>query len=236
MNSLIEIIKFHFIEGGRYKYLLDGLKTSLIVALLASLIGLVLGVTIALIRSSYKDLRPRPKSFAGLIHMILNKLAGLYVTIIRGTPTTLQLLAMYNIFLNTDNLRLTATLTFGLNSAAYISEIFRGGIQNVSQGEKEAARSLGLSYRQTAAYVVLPQAFKNSLQALGNELITLFKETSVSGFIGLIDITRASTIILSQTFDAIPAYLASALIYLAIVLILEKIFKHLEVKLSHDGH
>lgn len=235
MGSLSETIQFHFIDNSRYQYLLDGFGTALRVTFFALLIGLSLGILIALVRSSYKDLRPSKDSPLGLVHWGLNKLASLFVTVIRGTPTTLQLLAMFNIFLvNLDNLEIVAILTFGLNSAAYISEIFRGGIQSVDPGEREAARSLGLSYIQTSRYITLPQAFKISLPSLGNEIITLFKETSISGFIGLVDITRASTIIVSQTFDAVPAYLASALIYLGVVLLLEKIFKHLEGRTSYD--
>lgn len=136
---------------------------------------------------------------------------------------------MFNVILaNLDNLVLVAIISFALNSSAYMAELFRGGINSVNKGEKEAARSLGLSNFQTMKKVVMPQAIKNSLPALGNEVITLFKETSISGFIGLADLTRGASIVISQTFDAATAYFSAAIIYLIIVMLMEKIFKQLE--------
>lgn len=136
---------------------------------------------------------------------------------------------MFNVILvNLDNLMLVAIISFALNSSAYMSELFRGGINSVAKGEKEAARSLGLSNFQTMKKVTMPQALKNSLPALGNEVITLFKETSIAGFIGLADLTRGASIVISQTFDAATAYFSAAIIYLVIVLIIEKIFKEIE--------
>ncbi len=156
-------------------------------------------------------------------------LIGRFKSTIRGTPSTIQLLIMFNVILvNLDNLVLVAIISFALNSSAYMAELFRGGINSVSKGEKEAARSLGLSNLQMMKKVVMPQAVKNSLPALGNEVITLFKETSIAGFIGLADLTRGASIVISQTFDAATAYFSAAIIYLVIVLVMEKIFKELE--------
>ena len=160
---------------------------------------------------------------------VIDKIFALFVSIIRGTPSTIQLLIMFNVILvNLDNLVLVAIISFALNSSAYMAELFRGGINSVSKGEKEAARSLGLSNLQMMKKVVMPQAVKNSLPALGNEVITLFKETSIAGFIGLADLTRGASIVISQTFDAATAYFSAAIIYLVIVLVMEKIFKELE--------
>ncbi|MDY6065637.1 MAG: ABC transporter permease subunit [Finegoldia sp.] len=228
-SGIIGKIQNNLINGKNYTYLLEGLKTTIIVTIFALIIGLVLGILIAIIRTSAKELDPSLKSAKGFFLKFIDKLAGLFVTIIRGTPTTIQLLILFNVFLvNLDNLRLVAIIAFGLNSAAYMSELFRGGLQAVDKGEKEAARSLGLSYWQTLKKVVLPQGFKFSLPALGNEVITLFKETSISGFIGLVDLTRGASIIISKTFQAAIPYFAAALIYLVIVLVLEQIFKKLE--------
>ena len=221
-------------ENGNWRYLTEGLVTTLQVTFAAFCLGLVLGVILAIIRVSSKDLKPNWKSPTGILLNLLNKLSSAYITIIRGTPTTIQLLIMFNVLLaGLNNLHLVAILTFGLNSAAYMAEIFRAGIQSVSKGEREAARSLGLSYLQTMARVVLPQAFHNCLPAFGNEVITLLKETSISGFIGLIDLTRGANILVSNTFNAAIPYLVAALVYLLLVFGLERVFYAIERRVSH---
>ncbi|WP_297281339.1 ABC transporter substrate-binding protein/permease [uncultured Anaerococcus sp.] len=221
--------KKSIIDNKAYKYLINGLKTTLIVTFFALIISFVLGLLIALVRQSNENLDPHSKGFGVFLLKLLDKIFGLFVSIIRGTPSTIQLLIMFNVILvNLDNLMLVAIISFALNSSAYMAELFRGGINSVSKGEKEAARSLGLSGFQTMKKVVMPQAVKNSLPALGNEVITLFKETSISGFIGLADLTRGASIVISQTFDAATAYFSAAIIYLLIVLVIEKIFKQLE--------
>lgn len=222
------------IAKDNWRYLTDGLATTLKVTFAAFCLGLVLGVILAIIRVSSKDLKPSSKTLGGILLILLNKVSSAYITLIRGTPTTIQLLIMFNVLLaGFNNLPLVATLTFGLNSAAYMAEIFRSGIQSVSHGEKEAARSLGLSYLQTMVRVVLPQAFRNCLPAFGNEVITLLKETSISGFIGLIDLTRGANILVSNTFNAAIPYLAAALVYLLMVFGLERIFNAIERRVSH---
>lgn len=222
-NGIFARFKNNIIDNGAYKYLLNGLKITLIVTFIALLISFVLGLLIALVHALAAE--KTGLSFIGIIDKILN----LFVSIIRGTPSTIQLLIMFNVILaGLDNLMLIAIISFALNSSAYMSELFRGGINSVSKGEIEAARSLGLSSLQTMKKVVLPQAMKNSLPALGNEVITLFKETSIAGFIGLADLTRGASIVISQTFDAATAYFSAALIYLLIVLLIERIFKAIE--------
>lgn len=231
MDTFIENLKFNLLEQNRYQYLLQGLKTTLIVTIFALLIGLILGAIIAILKSADQDLDLSWTKLKDFPIKLLAKISSIFVTIIRGTPTTIQLLIMFNIILIAiDNLILVAILTFGINSAAYMSELFRGAILSVNKGEKEAARSLGLSYMQMNKKIVLPQAFKYSMPALSNEVITLFKETSISGFIGLTDLTRGSSIITTQTFQATIPYMSAALIYLIFVLLIEKIFKLLERK------
>lgn len=221
--------KSNIIDNGAYKYLLDGLKTTLIVTICALIISFALGLLIALVRAANIDQAYENNGFGSVLINILDKIFALFVSIIRGTPSTIQLLIMFNVILvNLDNLMLVAIISFALNSSAYMSELFRGGINSVAKGEKEAARSLGLSNFQTMKKVTMPQALKNSLPALGNEVITLFKETSIAGFIGLADLTRGASIVISQTFDAATAYFSAAIIYLVIVLIIEKIFKKIE--------
>ena len=227
--GLIGSFKNNIISNGAYKYLLNGLKITLIVTFSALVISFILGLIIALVHAATEDLGFGGKSGPSLILKALDKIFHLFVTIIRGTPSTIQLLIMFNVILaGLDNLILVAVLSFALNSSAYMSEVFRGGIQSVAKGEKEAARSLGLSNFQMLRKVVMPQAMKNSLPALGNEVITLFKETSIAGFIGLADLTRGASIVISQTFDAATAYFSAALIYLVIVIVIEKIFKNIE--------
>ena len=221
--------KSNIIDNGAYKYLLDGLKTTLIVTICALIISFALGLLIALVRAANIDQAYENNGFGSVLINILDKIFALFVSIIRGTPSTIQLLIMFNVILvNLDNLMLVAIISFALNSSAYMSELFRGGINSVAKGEKEAARSLGLSNFQTMKKVTMPQALKNSLPALGNEVITLFKETSIAGFIGLADLTSGASIVISQTFDAATAYFSAAIIYLVIVLIIEKIFKEIE--------
>lgn len=228
-KGLVGRFKSTIIDNGSYKYLLDGLKTTALVTVSALIISFFLGLIIALVRSAKIDMADELSGFPKFVLLALDKILGLFVTIIRGTPTTIQLLIMFNVILaNLDNLVLVAIISFALNSSAYMAELFRGGINSVNKGEKEAARSLGLSNFQTMKKVVMPQAIKNSLPALGNEVITLFKETSISGFIGLADLTRGASIVISQTFDAATAYFSAAIIYLIIVMLMEKIFKQLE--------
>ena len=164
--------------------------------------------------------------------IIMDFLAKVFLTVIRGTPTMVQLLIMYYIILVAlDNKILVAVIAFGLNSAAYVAEIVRSGIMSVDEGQFEAGRSLGLNYTQTMRLIILPQAFKNVLPALANEFITLLKETSISGYIAIPDLTKGGDIIRSQTYDAFLPLFGVAVIYLVLVMILTAGVHKLETRL-----
>lgn len=223
MNDFIASLHQNFIEEDRYMYLVTGLGTTLLITLFAVIIGIVLGFLVAIIRSTYAK--------TGKMR-IPSAICGLYLTIIRGTPVLVQLLIMYYIiFVNIDNKIGVAVIAFGINSGAYVAEIVRSGIMSIDQGQMEAGRSLGFSYAQTMWYIIIPQAFKNVLPALANEFIVLLKETSVCGYIGLMDLTRGGDIIRSRTYEAFLPLIAVALIYLVLVVILTKFVGKLERRL-----
>ena len=215
------------IYDDRYKYILEGLKNTLVIAFFAILIGIILGILISLVKNRYKE-NGKGK--------ILNGIANIYVTIIRGTPAVLQLMILYYvIFKKVDiNIVIVGIISFGLNSAAYVSEIIRAGIDSVDIGQKEAARSLGLSYKQEMFNIVLPQSIKNVLPALGNEFITLLKETSVAGYIGITELIKASDIIASNTFDYFFPLIIVAIIYLILTLGLSKLLGVFERKFKNE--
>jgi len=209
-TRLVHRFKNAFVSESRWQYLLTGLGNTLLVTLFAALIGVVLGAGIGIVRVSHDKNGSCP---------VLNGLCRLYVTVVRGTPAVIQLMIMYYVVFAAANAGkvFVASAAFGLNSAAYVAEIVRSGILSVDAGQTEAGRSLGLSFAQTMRFVVLPQAFKNVLPALANEAISLLKETSVCGYIGLMDLTRGGDIIRSTTYDAVMPLAAVALIYLALV-------------------
>ena len=215
------------IYDDRYKYILEGLKNTLVIAFFAILIGIILGILISLVKNRYKE-NGKGK--------ILNGIANIYVTIIRGTPAVLQLMILYDVILKKVyiNIVIVGIISFGLNSAAYVSEIIRAGIDSVDIGQKEAARSLGLSYKQEMFNILLPQAIKNVLPALGNEFITLLKETSVAGYIGITELIKASDIIASNTFDYFFPLIIVAIIYLILTLGLSKLLGVFERKFKNE--
>lgn len=223
MDTIISQFQQNFIEDERYKYVIQGFGNTLLITLFAVIIGIALGFLIATIRATHDK-------HGGL--NILNAICRVYLTVIRGVPSTLQLLIMFYIILVTVNNKIiVAVIAFGLNSAAYVAEIVRSGIMSVDGGQYEAGRSLGLNYAQTMKLIIMPQAFKNVLPALGNEFITLLKETSISGYIGIIDLTRAGDIIRSDTYAAFMPLIGVAIIYLAVVVILEAGVHKLEMRL-----
>ena len=199
------------------------------VTFFAVLIGIVLGFLVAVVRSTC-DKTGKLK--------ILNAICKLYLTVIRGTPVVVQLLIIYFVIFGSMDISkvIVAVMAFGLNSGAYVAEIFRSGIMSVDSGQFEAGRSLGFNYAQTMMYIIMPQAFKNVLPALGNEFIVLLKETSVSGYIALQDLTKGGDIIRSRTYDAFMPLIAVALIYLAMVLIFTKLVNILERRLRSSDH
>ena len=199
----------NFIEEERYKMIFKGLGTTLLITLFAVLLGILLGFLVATIRSTY--------SKTGKL-FILDRICWVYITVIRGTPMIVQLLIMYYVIFASYNSKVVvAILAFGINSGAYVAEIVRSGIMSIDAGQFEAGRSLGFSYASTMIYVIMPQAFKNILPALANEFIVLLKETSVCGYIGLMDLTRAGDIIRSRTYEAFLPLVAVAIIYLVMV-------------------
>ena len=215
----------NFITDNRWKYFTNGLGTTYVVSFFAVILGVVIGVLIAVVRSSADKLDRPP-----LVVKILNVICKLYLTVIRGTPAMIQLLIMYYIVFGSVDVskRLVAILTFGINSGAYVAEIFRSGIMSVDQGQFEAGRSLGLTYVQTMWYIIIPQAFKNVLPALGNEFITLLKETSICGYIALTDVTHGANTVRSQTYEPYMPLFAAALIYLVSVSVLSALISRLE--------
>lgn len=224
LQNLQDSFYVNFIKENRWQYLTDGLKVTLTVTFFAVIVGIVFGTLIAIIRSTH-DKTGKLK--------ILDLLARFYITVIRGTPVVVQLMIIYFvIFASTDiDKTVVAVLAFGMNSSAYVAEIVRSGIMAVDSGQFEAGRSLGFNYIQTMRYIILPQALKNILPALGNEFIVLLKETSVSGYIALQDLTKGGDIIRSRTFDAFMPLFAVALIYLVLVLIFTKLVNMLERRL-----
>lgn len=229
LQSLQDRFYLNFIKDDRWMYIVDGLKVTLLVTFFAVLIGIVIGFLVATVRSTY-DKTGKLK--------ILNILCQIYLTVIRGTPVVVQLLIIYFVIFGNVNIDKipVAIMAFGFNSGAYVAEIFRSGIMSVDGGQFEAGRSLGFNYVQTMRYIIMPQAFKNVLPALGNEFIVLLKETSVAGYIALQDLTKAGDIIRSRTYDAFMPLIAVALIYLAMVLVFTKLVNMLERRLRNSDH
>lgn len=217
-----------FVEGDRWKLYFKGLGVTLEIALFAAILGMVIGTVVALMRLSQK--RNGKKT-------IWAKIAGIYVDVIRGTPSVLQLLIMWFIVMkNSQNGVLVASLSFGINSGAYVSEIVRAGILAVDKGQTEAGRSLGLSKAQTMIYIVIPQAIKNVLPPIGNEFIVLLKETAIVGYVSLTDLTRAANQITSRTYEAFMPLIGAAVIYFTVIKILTILLDKLERRLRKSDN
>lgn len=239
MDQIYENFYSTVIAEDRWMMLFQGLGATMIIALCAALIGVVLGFLVAMVRSTNEmTLRGKKcRSFGEVILKIVDKICGFYITVIRGTPMLVQLMIMYYIiFASSRNGMLAAILSFGINSGAYVAEIVRGGIMSIDKGQFEASRSLGFNYRSTMIHIILPQAFKNVLPALGNEFIVLFKETSVAGYVAIMDLTYMANLIISRTYNAFFPLIIIALIYLLIVLVLTFLLKKLERRLRNSDH
>ncbi len=228
----------NFITKGRWKMLVQGLENTLFITFCSVLIGIAIGIVIAAVRSTYdKNVESLKKNGgAGYVVMrILNALARLYLTVLRGTPVVVQLLiAYFVIFASSRNGIGVAIFAFGLNSGAYVAEIFRGGIMSIDNGQFEAGRSLGFNYLQTMIYIIIPQVIKTVLPTLCNEFIVLLKETSVAGYVGIMDLTKAGELIRGATFSAFMPLIAVALIYLVAVVVLTKLVNILERRLRRS--
>lgn len=225
--SIFNNFYYSVIYDNRYLYILEGLFNTIIIAFFAVIIGIIIGIAVALIRN-YHDNTNKLK--------LLDKIAKLYVNVIRGTPVILQLMIIYYvIFKSVDiNIVIVGILAFGINSGAYVSEIIRAGINSIDKGQMEAGYSLGFTYSKVMQYILMPQAIRNILPALGNEFITLLKETSVGAYIGIIELTKASDIIASRTYDYFFPLIIIAIIYLILTLGLSKLVNIMEVKLNND--
>lgn len=224
MSGFKESFYQNFIEKDRWQYLLTGLENTLLITIFAVLIGVAIGFLVAIIRASH-DKNGSLK--------ILNFICRVYLTVIRGTPTMIQLMITYYIIFAPVNVSkiFVAVCAFGINSGAYVAEIVRSGIMSIDQGQFEAGRSLGFNYVQTMRLIILPQAFKNVLPALGNEMIVLLKETSISGYVGTMDLTKGGDIIRSTTYEAYLPLFGVAAIYLVIVMLMTAGVNRLERKL-----
>ena len=224
MEWLREQIYNNFITDNRWRYLTNGLKVTLEVTFFAVLIGILLGLLVAVVRSTYAK--------TGKMK-IANFLCGIYITVIRGTPVVVQLLIIYFVVFGSVKIDkvFVAIMAFGLNSGAYVAEIFRSGIMSIDNGQFEAGRSLGFNYAQTMFHIIIPQAIKTVLPTLLNEIIALLKETSVAGYVGITDLTKAGDLIRGRTFEAFMPLIAVAVIYLITVVILTKVFGVVERRL-----
>ena len=225
-NSLTSRFYNSVINDGRYKFILEGLKNTLLIALGAVLIGIFIGMIAAISNNIYKNTGK---------FKLLSMLAKMYVTIIRGTPSTLQLMIIYYvIFKQTSiNIVLVGIIAFGINSGAYVAEIIRAGLNSIDKGQWEAGYSLGLNYFQVISKIILPQSIRNILPALGNEFITLIKETSIGAYIGIVELTKASDIIASRTYDYFFPLILIALIYLIITFVLSKLINKMEMSFNN---
>ena len=228
----------NFIADNRWKYLTNGLWTTLQVTFYALLLGIAIGVVVAVVRSTHdKTVDDMNPGFGRFILKFFDKVCRVYLTVIRGTPVVVQLMLIYYVILaSLTNKVLIASLAFGINSGAYVAEIIRSGIMSVDKGQFEAGRSLGFNYVQTMWHIVIPQAFKTILPTLANEFIVLIKETSVAGYVALQDLTKGGDIIRSRTYSAFMPLIAVALIYLVIVMFFTWLVGILERRLRSSDH
>ena len=229
----------NFIKDDRWKYITSGLGNTLKITVFALIFAVIIGVLVAIIRYSYdKNHTNKAGNFIqSLLQFLLavaNGICHVYLTIIRGVPVVVELMIIYFIiFASPDVSKIfCAVVAFSLNSGAYVAEIVRGGLNSVDKGQFEAGRSLGFGYIATMWYIILPQAFKNILPALGNEAIMLLKDTSISGYVAIQDLTKGGDIIRSRTYDAFMPLIAVALIYLILVTILTLLLRRLERRLQ----
>lgn len=225
-----------FIYQNRWKFFTDGLKITFIVTIGALLLGIVIGITVSVIRTAYEN---NPGSRKNPLMKIINAICKVYLTVIRGTPMMVQLLIMgFVIMVPKDDkgMIICGIITLGINSGAYVAEIARSGLMSISRGQTEAGRSLGFNYVQTMWYIVIPQAIKNILPALGNEMITLLKDTSLVSVIALRDVTKQAQNIVTKTYEPYVPYISLAIIYLVIVMVLTKLLSILEGRLRKSDH
>lgn len=226
-KNFCDAFYLNFIKEDRWHYIADGLAVTLQITLLAAILGIIIGLIVGVIRTTYEKTHKLK---------VMNFFCTVYLTVIRGTPVVVQLLIMYFVIFGNSRIDKVpvAVMAFGINSGAYVAEIFRSGINSVDGGQMEAGRSLGFNYLETMRYIILPQAFKNVLPTLCNEFIALLKETSVAGYIALQDLTKGGDIIRSRTYSAFMPLIAVAIIYLLLVMILSRLVGILERRLRRS--
>lgn len=238
--GIVHEFKFVFIEGDRYQQMLTGMGNTLKITAGALLVGIVIGILIAAVRATYDKSGASLKRRGGIGYIVLaffNAICKLYLTIIRGTPVVVQLMISYFlIFVSAKDGVPVGIFAFGINSGAYVAEIFRGGIMSVDNGQFEAGRSLGFNYVQTMIYIIIPQMFKTVLPTLCNEFIALLKETSVAGYVGVMDLTKAGNVIAGRTYSYFVPLLTVAAIYLVFVIVLSWLVGKLERSLRKSEH
>lgn len=227
MERLKNSLYLNLISDNRYQYILTGLKNTLIITIFSMLIGLVFGLIIALIRTTHDNTKKLK---------VLNKICELYITVMRGTPVVVQLMILFFCVFTSRNTSglFVAIVGFGMNSTAYIAEIFRSGLMSVDAGQMEAGRSLGFNYFETLRYIIIPQAFRIALPPLCSEFVALIKETAVAGYVAVQDLTKAGDIIRSRTYDPWTPLLVVALIYLTLTSILSFFVSKLERRMKVD--
>ena len=226
LSKWLDTLYNTFIVAERYKTLIEGFGKTILITVGALLIGIVIGTIVAIIKV-FADRNKKLKIF--------DMLCNLYLTVIRGTPVVVQLLiSFFIIFVNSKDGTWVAIITFGVNSGAYVAEVIRSGIMAIDSGQTEAGRSLGFSRVQTMWLIILPQAFKNILPAIGNEMIALLKETSVAGYVAVVELTKAGNQIKNTTYDQINPILLVAVIYLVMVVGLTKLLSIFERRLRKN--
>ncbi len=222
-----------FITKNRWEYYVEGIGNTLLMTAIALCIGVVIGLVIAIIRSTWDKNGEDMRGSSRVIMKILNAICKIYLTVIRGTPVIIQLMIIYYVvFASSNNGVLIGSLAFGINSGAYVAEIFRSGIMSIDKGQFEAGRSLGFNYLETMRYIIMPQAFKNVLPTLANEFIVLLKETSVAGYVSVMDLTKAGDIVRGTTYIQFMPLFAVAVVYLILVMFFTWIVGRLEKKLN----
>ena len=226
LASIKEDFYLNFIKDDRYLWLVDGLKTTLIITVFAVIVGLIIGFLVAIIRSAHD----KSGSFK-----ILNAICRVYLTVIRGTPTMIQLLIMNFVIFGSVSINkiIVGGLAFGINSGAYVAEIVRSGIMSIDQGQTEAARSLGLSQTMNLRYIILPQALKNILPAIANEFVVIIKESAITYTIGVQDIMSAVNAVKGATFIIIEPLLVATAIYFCLCFPTSKLIAYFERRMSH---
>lgn len=224
-DGFLDSLKFIFLRENRWQYYVNGLVVTIAVSMLSVLVGMVIGLVVAFMRLGAERKGKRT---------ILSVIASVYVDIIRGTPSVLQLMIVYFAVFHSRLGYVAAVASFGINSGAYVSEVIRGGIMAVDSGQMEAGRSLGLGYKDTMRFVIIPQAVKNILPAMGNEFIQLIKETSILGYVGIIDLTKAASYVSSRTYQMFIPLVAAGAIYYLLVKLLTVLLRKFERRLRES--